>query len=383
MSHNLARLESALGPSEIHYAVKCNPHPSVLAAVHSAGGGFEVASVAELRTLERLGLSASEVLYSNPVRSPAHIREAWEMGLWRFSFDSLSELDKLADIAPGASVYVRLATDGASCPLNGKFGVGPKEALDLMLAAVKRGLVPYGCTFHVGSQTTDARAWESPLDECAWLMTALEDQAGVRLAMVNVGGGFPADYDEPGIPALEAIGSSIRRKVAALPYPVRLVAEPGRVLVADAAVLATSVIGRREHRGATWIHLDAGAYNGMMEGGGFLGRLRHAVASRPRGLFEPVEPCTLTGPTCDDADTLQSDTLLPAELEPGDRVYFATAGAYSASLATTFNGFDPPRTHMREPANGFTASVPRLANRSTISVGLAVAFALLASGLLP
>lgn len=350
VANNVKRLREALGPFDIHYAVKCNPHPQVLGAVHSVGGGFEVASISELRTLDRLGLSASEVLFSNPVKPAAHVREAWEMGLWRFAFDSWTELDKIADVAPGASVYVRIAASGMESrfPLNGKFGVDPRQALELMLAAIDRGLVPYGCTFHVGSQTTNPRAWDGPMDDCARLMTALEERAGVRLAMVDIGGGFPAEYDEPEVPSLEGIGRIIRRKAAALPYRIRLVAEPGRVLAADAAVLAASVIGRREHRGRTWIHLDVGADNGMMEAGGFLGGLRHTVASRPRARFEPIEPCTLTGPTCDDADTLQSDALLPRDLELGDRVYFAQAGAYTASLVTSFNGFDPPRTYVSE-----------------------------------
>ena len=81
---------------------------------------------------------------------------------------------------------------------------------------------------------------------------------------VDIGGGLPARYAEP-IPPLEAYGSAIAKGIAGLPYPVHVVAEPGRALVAEAGVLATTVIGVAERHGRRWIHLDVGAFNGMME----------------------------------------------------------------------------------------------------------------------
>ncbi len=126
--------------SGLHYAVKCNPEPALLARLHALGAGFEVASLAELRLLAALGIDARSVLYSNPVKPTAHIAGARALGLDRFAVDSRCELEKLVADAPGARVYVRLdASDPTSrVPLAGKFGVDPATAIELLLEARAR-----------------------------------------------------------------------------------------------------------------------------------------------------------------------------------------------------------------------------------------------------
>ena len=88
--------------------------------------------------------------------------------------------------------------------------------------------------------------------------------AGVRLAALDIGGGFPADYGQP-VPPIEDYGVIIGSALATLPYAVEVLAEPGRGLVADAGRLETTVIGIAERRGRRWAHLDVGAFNGVME----------------------------------------------------------------------------------------------------------------------
>jgi ornithine decarboxylase len=335
------QFETHLGEVRVHYAVKCNPDRAVLRRLRRAGSGFEIASAGELRQLRRIGVPAADVLFSNPVKDPAHIRTAHRAGVWRFAADSAGELAKIAEHAPGAAVYLRVATVAGAGLVGseGKFGVPPPDATRLLREARERGLRPYGLTFHVGSQMVDPTAWPVAIDACRRIMTDLRDD-GITLTMLDLGGGFPVRYDaDP--PELSEIAKHIRNAVALLPYPVQLVAEPGRALVADAGTMVTTVIGIAERSGATWVHLDVGAFNGLMEALESGNTLRYPVSdSRPPD--GPRARYHLTGPTCDSQDTILYDVLLSAGLAVGDTVRIHVAGAYTSAYASAFNGFAVP-----------------------------------------
>jgi ornithine decarboxylase len=340
-----ARLRCALPQVALHYAVKCNPEPAILARLHALGSGFEVASLSELRVLAALGVDASGVLFSNPVKLPEHIAGAWSLGVDRFAADSSGELEKLAAHAPGARVYVRLdASDPTSrVPLGGKFGIDPETAIGLLVEARALGLVPHGLTFHVGSQALDPVAYARAIDLAGAVLQAALTH-GLRLELLDIGGGLPARYVDP-IPPIGAYAGAIASALVRLPYPMQVVAEPGRALVAEAGVLAATVIGVAERDRRRWVHLDVGAFNGMME---TLETRRELIfplgwsGRRSRRLVS----CAVTGPTCDSEDTMFLDVPLPDDLRLGDRVYIGTAGAYTTAYASRFNGFEIPRTHI-------------------------------------
>lgn len=337
-----ADLSRSLRPVRLHYAVKCNPDPHILRALADLGSRFEIASVAELRLLSAIGVPARELLFSNPVRSPQEIRLAYAAGVRLFSFDSEAELVKLAAEAPGASVYVRLRTlqPGSQVPSEGKFGIDPAVAIHLMLQARRLGLVPHGLTFHVGSQMLDPSAWQLAIAESAGVMRELL-RAGIRISMLDIGGGFPATYDEvvPGEPEIGAAIAATCREL--LPYPVELVAEPGRALVASCGAMVASVIGVARRGATSWVHLDVGAFNGFME----------ALETRNTLRFPMIGPAgehmlwNVTGPSCDSQDTICFDVALSRNLSVGDRIHIYAAGAYTLAYASNFNGFDIPATH--------------------------------------
>src|SRR5918996_286980 len=272
-----ARLTAALPGVRCFYAVKCNPEPELLEAFAQLGSSFEVASCAELRMLQKLGVDPEKVLYSNTVKPAAHIAESFAAGLWRFAFDSEGELYKLAQHAPGAAVYVRLRVDDSTSlfPLSRKFGAEAQEARALLLLARSLGLRPYGVTFHVGSQCTTTTAW--------------------------------------------------RQAIA-----------PGRYLVAESAVLVGGVLGREVRAGENWAYLDVGAYNGLMETQQTVNQWRYPLwSSRPdHGAADQV-PFTVTGPSCDSSDTTFFGVYLPATLDAEDRLYIGSAGAYTLSYASS------------------------------------------------
>jgi ornithine decarboxylase len=346
MSERIAGFREALPGVVPFYAVKCNSVREVLTTARDAGLNFEVASLGELRILQEAGVDPREVLYSNTVKPAEHIRQSALAGVWRFAFDSEGELHKIAQHAPGSAVYIRVRVDDSSSvfPLSRKFGAEFHHARALLHLAAGLGLEPYGITFHVGSQCTAPTSYVQAISSAGRLMRQLAAD-GIRIRMLDIGGGFPARYSDP-VPDISQIGMAITDSVERhLPYRPELIgAEPGRHLVAEAGVMAATVLGREERAGEEWLYLDVGAYNGLMETQQTVAQWRFPLwSSRSDHAVAPQVPYTVTGPTCDSADTMFYGAMLPATMAEGDRVYIASAGAYTLSYASSFNGFAPPQ----------------------------------------
>ncbi len=348
LAERFQRFAAALPRVRAHYALKCNSAPEVLRTAAAQGAGFEVASLGELRLLQSIGVDPADVLYSNTVKPASHVFEASRAGLWRFAADSEGELHKIARVAPGSAVYIRVRVDdsGSIFPLSRKFGAEAHHARALLQEAARLGLQPYGLTFHVGSQCAATSAWRQAIASAGRIMRNLRSD-GVRVEMLDIGGGFPARYGDP-VPSIEQIGDVVERALdELLPYePSLIAAEPGRHMVAETAVMAASVLGREERAGEEWLYLDVGAYNGLMETQQTVGQWRFPLWSSrsDHGSVEHM-PFTITGPSCDSSDTMFYGASLPVTMNEGDRLYIASAGAYTLSYASSFNGFPPPSTH--------------------------------------
>ena len=149
------------------------------------------------------------MLYSNPVKPPTHIAEAYRAGLWRFSFDSPNELSKIAVHAPGSAVYIRLRVDDQASvfPLSRKFGADPDDAFDLMMLAKGMGLRPYGITFHVGSQCGNPIAWRQAIADTARLMNELRPRTSRSPCWTSAAASRPGTWR--GVPSIESIGAMV------------------------------------------------------------------------------------------------------------------------------------------------------------------------------
>jgi len=336
-------LRQAMPDVTPYYAIKSNPDKTLARHIASLGGLFEIASATEMDLLKEIGVEPSALLFTNPVKMPEHIQRAHAAGVWRYSFDSRAEIQKLAADAPGASVFVRMKAPAydSAVPSEGKFGVDIDRAAELMSEAVKLGLKPYGISFHVGSQMESPKPWDVAIEEAAKLMKLLQAR-DITIEMLDIGGGFPGFYGQE-LPPIAAYGDSITKAIAQyLPYKVTLAAEPGRYLVANAGLLVTTIIGVAERGSKTWLHLDAGAFNGLMEALETQNTLRFPV-SDSLGR-QDTRLYNLTGPSCDSQDSILFDVPLSKGLDVGDRVYIHTAGAYTTCYASTFNGFNIPET---------------------------------------
>ena len=347
---NYVAFERALPQSRIYYAVKANPAPEILRLLAGLGSSFDTASVAEIEMALDAGASAERISYGNTIKKERDIARAHELGIDLFAVDCVEEVEKVARAAPGARVFCRVLTDGegAEWPLSRKFGCVPAMAVDVLRHAASLGLDAYGVSFHVGSQQTDLSAWDRALGDAKMVFEALAGQ-GIRLRMVNMGGGFPTRYlrDVPTATAYgEAIFAALSRHFGnRLPETI---IEPGRGMVGNAGVIKAEVVlvsRKADNDNVRWVYLDIGKFGGLAET--MDEAIRYPIVTPRDG--DATEPCILAGPTCDSADVLYEKTPypLPISLTIGDEVLIEGTGAYTTTYsAVAFNGFEPLRAYV-------------------------------------
>ena len=350
VARKYAALQAALPKAEIFYAVKANPAPQILSRLANAGSSFDTASSGEIRAALATGAEPARISFGNTIKKPSDIAWAYEAGVRLFAFDAIEELKKIAAHAPGAEVYCRILVEaeGALWPLNRKFGCVPDMAVDLLIEAQALGLKPTGVSFHVGSQQLDPAQWNRAIKSAADVFARCK-KAGVSLSMIDLGGGFPAEY-APGVAGIEAYGAAIAAALNAhfgADWP-RLIIEPGRYMVADAGVIEAEVLlvsRKSETEERRWVYLDIGRFGGLAETEGVAIRYR-VVALDP--VAAATGPVILAGPTCDSADILydKANYQLPLDLKAGDRIRLHSTGAYTTTYsAINFNGFDPLKAY--------------------------------------
>ncbi|MBI3250611.1 MAG: type III PLP-dependent enzyme [Candidatus Andersenbacteria bacterium] len=347
LTDNLKDFKKYFPSALIQYAMKANAEPEVLQTLFEAGSGFEVASVYELNMLKKIGVPADKIIYGTSVKPISHIKEFFEYGVDRFAFDSLPELEKIASVAPGSKVYVRVAVNdtGSVFRFSEKFGTSKDNIVPLLQRAKERGMDPIGISFHVGSQASNPMSWANAITS---IQPAIEHlhKLDIKLDVLNIGGGYPCAYGttETAL-TLEEIAEHTLPQYEKLPYQPKLILEPGRGIVATTAVLVTSVIGRVERQGATWLFLDAGVYSALFEAMAYQGSTRYKVTSMRHSYDSGEMLFALAGPTGDSPDVITREALLPQDLEVGDKLIFHDAGAYSLVATSPFNGFPRPAVY--------------------------------------
>ena len=241
------RFQRAFRGSAIYYALKANSDPGVIAEIAKRDCGFEAASWPEVELLLSLGVASDRIIYGTAIKPRGHVERAWVAGVTRFAADSAEELAMLASSSPAASVFIRVQRDDSQSvfQLNGKFGAPIDTAAALVRQARDLGLHPWGLSFSVGSQATRATEWGDGIAAVAPVFHELAKE-GVRLEILNIGGGFPAPYANHAEIPLTAIAAHVREAHDRLPYPIRLICEPGRALVASSTTLTATVIRRIE-----------------------------------------------------------------------------------------------------------------------------------------
>ena len=336
--HDTARLFVDSFPGLVTYAVKSNPQEVVIANLAAAGlRGFDVASPAEMLMIRRLAPEAV-MHYNNPVRARSEIAVGVALGVKSWAVDSRSELAKLVEMVPAAgceiSVRFTLPVAGAACNFGARFGAAPDLAADLLRVVGQAGFTP-SLTFHPGTHGESADAWESHIQAAAEIAAA----AGVRIARLNVGGGFPGHRKTAARPDLPAIFARIDAATGAAFGVDRpsLVCEPGRAMVAESLTLAARVKAVRD---GAHVFLNDGTH-GTLDELPVIGVIDRTEVLTPRGTRRtgPASGRTVFGPTCDPVDRLPGELMLPDDIAEGDYVLFHGLGACSIATNTRFDGF--------------------------------------------
>ncbi|UTA48709.1 type III PLP-dependent enzyme [Simiduia sp. 21SJ11W-1] len=332
--------------AKIYYAVKANPADELIALLNNKGSNFDIASIYELDKVMKHGVGPERISFGNTIKKSKDIRYFYDKGIRLFATDSEADLRNIAKAAPGSKVYVRILTEGsqtADWPLSRKFGCQTDMAMDLLVMARDLGLTPYGISFHVGSQQRDIGVWDAAIGKAKVIFERLKEEDGIELKMINMGGGFPANYVTKAN-SLTTYAEEITRFLEEdfgddMP---EIILEPGRSLVANAGILVSEVvlISKKSHTALNrWIFTDVGKFSGLIET--MDESIKYPIYVEKTG---ELEEAVIAGPTCDSADIMYENYLygLPLNLAIGDRMYWLSTGAYTTSYsAVEFNGFPP------------------------------------------
>ena len=350
ISDSYDQLVSNFPFAKIYYAVKANPATEITELLRDKGSNFDIASIYELDKVMATGVGPERISYGNTIKKAKDIRYFYDKGVRMYATDSEADLRNIAKAAPGSKVYVRILTEGsntADWPLSRKFGCQTDMALDLLILAKQLGLVPYGVSFHVGSQQRDIDVWDAAIAKVKVIFERLKEEDGIVLKMINMGGGFPANYITR-TNSLETYAEEIIRFLKDdfgddLP---EIILEPGRSLISNSGILVSEVVlVSRKSRTAVerWVYTDVGKFSGLIET--MDEAIKFPIWTEKKGEMEEV---VIAGPTCDSADIMYEHYKygLPLNLAIGDRLYWLSTGAYTTSYsAVEFNGFPPLKAY--------------------------------------
>ena len=327
----------------VAFAVKANPNAAVLATLAAEGLGGDVVSIGEYRRAVAAGIAPARIVFAGVGKTAPEMAEALAGGLCQFNLESIEEAEMLSAVAAGlgreAPVAFRINPDveaGSHAKIStgaayNKFGI----ALDSAPAAYERarslpGLRVQGVGVHIGSQITDLAPLEAAFRKLGGLIAGLR-AAGHVITHADLGGGLGVPYhrDRPAPPLPDAYGAMVAGVVKG--WGARLIFEPGRMIVANAGVLLSRVIRVKPGRPDPFVILDAGM-NDLM---------RPALYDAHHEI-DPVRPtgetisANVVGPVCETGDTFATARHM-GRVAADDLVVFRTAGAYAATMASTYN----------------------------------------------
>ena len=346
---------------EVAYASKAWCTVGILRIVADEGLWVDVASGGELYTAERAGVPMERVVFHGNNKSEAELRMAAGLGVGRLVIDSFDEIG-LADrvgaatghrfrawirVTPGIDAhthaFVRTGHDDSKFGFTLSLGLADR-ALERALASDH--LAVAGVHAHIGSQIFGAAPLAANTEVLIGVLAGWRDRYGVTLDELNVGGGMAIPYtheDRPLGPAGygAVLSGALTAEAARLGFPVpRLFVEPGRALVGPSAATLYRVGTVKRIPGIrTYAAVDGGMSDNIRPA---LYGAEHEVAPAGRRSDAPLEAMTIVGKHCESGDLVREHAPLPSDLAPGDLLVVAATGAYTESMASTYNRVPRP-----------------------------------------
>ena len=341
-------LASALADMKVGicYALKANSNQAVIRTLAKLGAGADVVSEGELRRALAAGIPAGKILFSGVGKTAAEMDFALSAGIHCFNVESLPELELLSQraVATGftAPVSLRINPDVdakthrkiSTGKAENKFGIAWKDARAAYArAAALPGLKVVGIDMHIGSQITDLQPFDDAIALLIELVGTLRAD-GHALSHVDVGGGLGIPYrtDNAPPPLPDAYAAVVARHMK--PLGLELICEPGRLIAGNAGILVSQVLYLKHGDAKNFLIVDA-AMNDL---------IRPTLYDAFHEIFPVVEPAAdaprvvadVVGPVCETGDYIGHDRDLP-RMNTGDLVYVGSAGAYGATLSSTYN----------------------------------------------
>ncbi len=317
----------------LHYALKPLPNKDVVASLIEEGASFDLASRGEIDLVRSLNINPTKCIHTHPIKKDQEIKYSLEYGCNTFVVDNAQEAKKFIPYKDEVKLLIRVSFPNPETPvdLSKKFGVLPKDCLELLKLTKSLGLNIHGLSFHVGSQVPNANRHVEAINECAGIIKAAKEN-GIELNVLDIGGGFPVDYEKAEATNIFEFCAPIREALKQIPADIKIIAEPGRFLSAPAMINICTVVGKAERFEKPWYYLDDGVYCS------YSGQIfDHVIYPKFTPYVDgPKQESVLAGPTCDSIDIIAENIELP-ELDLGDIVVGKMMGAYTISTATEFN----------------------------------------------
>lgn len=335
-------VDAGIDDAHFAYAIKANPNRAVLAVLAKCGYGADVVSGGEMQRALAAGMPARDIVFSGVGKTRGELCAALDAGIGQFNLELEEEGEVLAAIAAAggtsadavlrvnpdvdAGTHAKISTGKAE----NKFGVAIDQAVAMYgRLAAQPGLNMRGVAIHIGSQLLDITPLEAAYARIGALVAELR-AAGHTIERVDLGGGLGVPYKAGDVPpSTQAYGAMVARVTKG--WNVQLMFEPGRFIAGNAGVLLTRVIWVKPGAVNPYVIVDA-AMNDLARPA-LYDAWHDFVAVRPTGARMLAN---IAGPVCESGDTFAMGRDIDA-VRSGDLAIFRTAGAYGATMASTYN----------------------------------------------
>lgn len=345
----MAKAADGAGRSHIFYAMKANSNIGVVETLAKLGSGADVVSEGEIRKAMRAGIPANKIVFSGVGKTEAELAHAVDMDLYQINIETEGELELLNRVATekgkrqaavfrvnpdvGAGGHAKITTGSA----DNKFGVSFEEAERLYArAANMQGIAIKGLAVHIGSLIEELDQLEAAFRRMRQVTSTIR-ATGLSVERLDLGGGLGIPYRIPknfthGPDLINAYAAMVATETKGL--DVDLGFEPGRLIVGNAGILVTKVLFLNGRQNKQFLVVDA-AMNDLIRPAMYEAYHEIWPVNEPSGSEKNIA-YDVVGPICESGDTFAEGRHLP-ETRPGEHIAFMTAGAYGASMASTYN----------------------------------------------
>ena len=325
-------------PGKVLYAVKTNPHPTVLKTLVDSGiNNFDIASIKEIEAIKNINPRA-KCSFMHTVKSRESINEAYfKHGVRAFSLDTKDELIKILEStnqAKDLELHLRVAVSNehAEIDLSKKFGALTSEAIGL-LRLTKQYAKKIALSFHVGSQCMHPISYSKGISELKYIIKKTK----IIPDIINIGGGFPTIYPDLIPQSLETYIKEIKKGLGDLDLEKlpEIICEPGRAIVAESGSTIVKVNLRKKQK----LYINDGTYGTLFDAGVPNIVYPSRLITSGRIISKKLTSFDFFGPTCDSMDYMKGPFVLPNNIKENDYIELGQLGAYGLTFRTQFNGF--------------------------------------------